>query len=108
MTKILTVDEMLEALTLAGDVGVHDLVREHVALATRIATRLARTLDLDYRAPTFEPGFGGTAAPFYLKRADQPAPPVLTYFDQGEPLSTRADFDRAMRDVARTVMGRYE
>ena len=77
MSKILTIEEMLEAAAASGLPGQAQHAARLEAAAQRLADALARHLHIRAGDATYEPGFGGLAAAFYPERDGQPCPPVI-------------------------------
>lgn len=85
MTKILSLDEMLECANLAKMPGAAEAIRTAELLATDLAERLARHFDITCGAASFQGvDLGGTAAPFMPKESGQACPAFLADYDPTE------------------------
>jgi hypothetical protein len=88
MSKILSVDNMLEAATEAEMPGAEDYVAKFEKLATELAEALAKHHGIRMSHPaSFEPGFGGLCANFSAAHEGQVCPPSIDDKDEG------GDFD---------------
>jgi hypothetical protein len=97
MSKLLNVDEMLEAATLSNMPGAADLVALVEDFATELAARLGDHLGVDVGDAHHEPmAFGGTCAAFYAKHGNHVCPEALRDLDASE-WNTR-DGDEAPRE----------
>jgi hypothetical protein len=85
MTKLLTLDEMLEVLIAIGHPAADALQTATEGLATAMAQMIARDLDVAAGAASFRgTAFAGTCAPFRPSFRGQPCPESLTHYDSGE------------------------
>ncbi len=97
MAKILNVDDMLVAATESEMPGASDFVRIVETIATGLAHSLANHLGVGTNFADFQPGFGGTCAPFFSIKPDQVCPTVIDQGDvggdwsDGESLAPQAD-----------------
>ncbi len=84
MAKILSTDEMLDALQRRDHPDAPDLVRQLEALASAIAVKLAAEIGatVGKMGATFEAGYGGTCAAFNPGTATE-WPADLADLDEG-------------------------
>lgn len=85
MTKLLTVDEMLDCARLL-DLPERERFQKAIEeLGTELAQIIAQRLDVKTgNANNEESAFGGTCAPFMPSRKCQPCPYPLNLFDRDE------------------------
>jgi hypothetical protein len=79
MSYQLKIDEMLDALVLAGHPQAHELTKQTEALADTLAAAVCKHFDVWADAASFEGvAFAGTCVPFY---SDGPLPDGLRGYD---------------------------
>lgn len=104
MTKLLKLDEMLDVAQGIGLVTFDGYRASIEAIASSLATEIARELDIDCGKATFEgTAFAGTCAPFYPKIAGQECPAPIDAFDPYEPFLTEAEEAEEMRSLRKAV-----
>ncbi len=108
MARQLTIDEMLEAAQ-GCDLPLCDtFIMRAESLAQDLAVALAAHLDIavDLNGATFQPGCGGTCAPFYAMRSGQTLPECMTHLDEGGEWNTYKEEQESM--AALVAKGRKE
>jgi len=84
MGKVLTIDEMLEVLTIRNHMHLKAMVAAVEAVATLAARMVAQELLCVPGEAKFEPGFGGTCASFTpSSMLPLPWPDDLSHLDSG-------------------------
>lgn len=85
MTKLLTLDEMIEVLITIGHPAADALRTATEGLASAMAQMIARDLDVAAGAASFRgTAFAGTCASFTPRFPGQPCPEPLSRYDSGE------------------------
>jgi hypothetical protein len=85
MTKLLTLDEMLEILLTLKHPAASACQIALEAIGSAMARRIARELQVDAGSATFQgTAFAGTCAAFRPSFPGQPCPPTLADYDATE------------------------
>lgn len=102
MAKILTLDEMLDALKRFQDPDADHLISRAVDLADEVALTLQKHLQAEAVGATFEPDAGGTAVPFHRLEGGPDWPEKLDDLDEGGEFLTRAAWRAEIDESPRT------
>lgn len=99
MPKILTIDEMLEAMFNADIPTAPHFMKEAEELATRIGESMAGHLKIESDEGSCQIGFGGTCVNFYPSYPNQPIPECMEYLDEGGEWETVEEHEDSMQEL---------